>query len=134
MNLGLGLGDHIDNLRIGYCLALYDDGPIQMLTALDGHMHAGFCGIFLQSLKNIFCCFGAGVRADLRTQNLSDLHAKRLSAQIGCSVTQLFLDAKELVILGHTVASAGRSGLDLTGIDRHSKVCNGGVLCLTGAV
>src|SRR5439155_22298272 len=49
-------------------------------------------------------------------------------------VTQLFLDAQELVVLGGTLAARHRAGLDLARVDGDGEVRDEGVLGLAGAV
>ena len=46
-------------------------------------------------------------------------------------LAQLFLNSEKLVILRHTLTSAGRARLNLARIKSHRKVCNGRVLRLT---
>ena len=41
---------------------------------------------------------------------------KGVHSRINSSIAQLFFNAKQLVVLGHTFASAGSAGLDLAGI------------------
>ena len=50
-----------------------------------------------------------------------------LPAQILGGVIQLFLDAQQLVVLGHAVGAAGGAGLDLAGVQGHGQVSDGGV-------
>ena len=47
---------------------------------------------------------------------------------------QLLLDAEQLVVLGDAVGAACRAGLDLTGVQGHSQIGNGGVLGFPTAV
>src|SRR3989475_9065933 len=49
-------------------------------------------------------------------------------------VTQLFLDAQELVVLRGPLAARDRAGLDLAGVDGHGEVGDERVLGLAGAV
>ena len=49
-------------------------------------------------------------------------------------ITQLLLDAEQLVVLGHPVGAAGGAGFDLGGVHRHHDIGNGHVLGLAGAV
>ena len=55
-------------------------------------------------------------------------------AGVNSAGAQLFLNAEQLVILCHTLAAAGSTGLDLAGVQCNSQVCNGGVLGLAGTV
>ena len=59
---------------------------------------------------------------------------QRLCTRINCCCSQLFLNAKKLIVLCNTLASAGSAGLDLTGIQSNRQVRNGGVLSLSGAM
>ena len=54
--------------------------------------------------------------------------------RINSSITQLVLDAEQLVVLGNTLGTGRSTGLDLAGIQSHSQVSNGGILGLTRAV
>ena len=47
---------------------------------------------------------------------------------VTCHCSQFLLYAKELIIFGNTITSAGCPRLDLTGIHRHGKIGNEGVL------
>ena len=47
---------------------------------------------------------------------------------------ELFLDAEELVVLGHTVGAACRTGLDLAGVGSNGDVSDGGILGFARAV
>ena len=49
-------------------------------------------------------------------------------------VAQFFLDAEQLVVLGHAVGAAQRAGLDLSAVGGHGDVGDGGVLSLARAV
>src|SRR5690606_36102549 len=60
--------------------------------------------------------------------------AERGTALVGRLVTQLLFDAQQLVVLGHPVGAAQRTGLDLTGSSTHGQVGNGVVLGLAAAV
>ena len=46
-------------------------------------------------------------------------------------VAQFFLDAEELVVLGHAVGAAQGTGLDLAAVGGHGDVGDGGILGLT---
>ena len=60
--------------------------------------------------------------------------SERFHAGVDGAFAQLLLDAQQLVVLCNTLGTAGSTGLDLAGVQRHSQVCNGGVLGLAGAV
>nr|pir phosphopyruvate hydratase - Deinococcus radiodurans (strain R1) [Deinococcus radiodurans] len=60
--------------------------------------------------------------------------AQRLAAREHGSVAELVFDAQQLVVLGDTVRAAGRAGLDLPGVGRHSEVGDKGVFGLARAV
>ena len=49
---------------------------------------------------------------------------------VNCEVAELFLDAKELVVLGHTVGAAEGAGLDLAAVGGYCDVGDGSVLSL----
>ena len=49
-------------------------------------------------------------------------------------VAQFFLDAQELVVLGHAIGTAERASFDLTGISGHGYISDGGILCFSGTV
>ena len=57
-----------------------------------------------------------------------------LHAGVDGAVAQLLLDAQQLVVLRHTLGTAGRAGLDLAGVQGHGQIGDGGVLGLAGAV
>ena len=57
-------------------------------------------------------------------------HFGALAVAISCVFAEFFLDAEELVVLGHTVAAACRTGLDLSGVGSNSDIGDGSVLCL----
>ena len=58
----------------------------------------------------------------------------QLLVTIDSGIAELFLDADELVVLGHTIGAAHRTGLDLTTVGSHGDVGDGGILSLTRAV
>ena len=58
----------------------------------------------------------------------------QLLVAIHGEVAQFFLDAEQLVVLGHTVGAAQRTGLDLAAVGGHGDVGDGGVLSLTRTV
>ena len=53
---------------------------------------------------------------------------------VDSEVTELFFDAEELVVLGHTVGTAERTGLDLTRVRSYSDVSDRSIFRLTRAV
>ena len=53
---------------------------------------------------------------------------------VDSEVTELFFDAEELVVLGHTVGTAKRTGLDLTRVRSYSDVSDRSIFRLTRAV
>ena len=53
---------------------------------------------------------------------------------INREIAQLFQDTEELVVLGHAVGAAQRTGLDLAAVGGHGDVGDGGVLGLARAV
>src|SRR5450830_1270037 len=55
-------------------------------------------------------------------------------ARVDGLVTQLLLDAKQLVVLGDAIGAAGRAGLDLACASRHGEIGDGRILGLSGAV
>ena len=57
-----------------------------------------------------------------------------LEAEIDGFVAEFFLDAEELVVLGHTIGSGSRAGLDLSGIDGNGEIRDGGILGFAGAM
>src|SRR5574341_57348 len=59
---------------------------------------------------------------------------KYILAAIDRRVAELFLGADELVVLGNTVGAGEGAGLDLARVRGNGKVCDGGVLALSGAV
>ena len=59
---------------------------------------------------------------------------KSIESGIHTARPELLLDAQELVILGDALRAAGRSGLDLTGIERNRQIRNGGVLRFSGTM
>ena len=56
------------------------------------------------------------------------------SAAVGGVFTEHFRNANQLVVLRRAVATAGRSGLDLSGIARHGEVGDEGVFGLAASV
>src|SRR5699024_4618862 len=56
------------------------------------------------------------------------------AACVACGLTQLLLDAEQLVVLRHALAARRGAGLDLAAVGGHRQVGDGGVLGLTGAV
>ena len=54
---------------------------------------------------------------------------ERRTAGVGRRAAQLFLDAQELVVLGHPIGARRGAGLDLPRIAGHGQIGNGGVLC-----
>src|SRR6187401_2707813 len=55
----------------------------------------------------------------------SPLHIiKSTEAGVNCVWSKLLFNAKQLIVLGHTVAAAGASSLNLSGVCGHSNVCN----------
>ncbi len=57
-------------------------------------------------------------------------HLGALAVTVSCVFTEFFLDAEELVVLGHTVAAACRTGLNLSGVGSNCDVGDSSVLCL----
>ena len=57
-----------------------------------------------------------------------------LGVAVGAVVTELLLNADELVVLSHAVGAAERTGLDLSAVGSHCDVGDGSVLGLTTAV
>ena len=57
-----------------------------------------------------------------------------LAVAVGCIVSELLLDAEQLVVLGHAVGAAERTGLDLSAVGGNCDVGDGSVLGLTAAV
>ncbi len=53
---------------------------------------------------------------------------------IHSQIAQLFFDAEQLVVLGHAVGTAQRTGLDLAAVGSHGDVGDGGVLGLARTV
>ena len=62
------------------------------------------------------------------------LEVEGLDAEELGGLTQLFLDAQELVVLADAVGAAGRAGLDLAGAGGHGEVGDEGVFGFAGAV
>src|SRR5690606_5569449 len=56
-----------------------------------------------------------------------------VAAGVGRAIAQLLLDPQQLVVLGHPVAAAQRTGLDLGGGGGHGNIGDGGVLGLARA-
>ncbi len=50
------------------------------------------------------------------------------------AVAQLFFDAKQLVVFGHTVRTAQRTGLDLAAVGSHCDVGDGSIFCFARTV
>ena len=71
----------------------------------------------------------AAYRTDKLPFDIKRLHAREL-----CCHAQLFLNAEQLVVLRNTLTSARCAGLDLAGVQRNCKICDGGILGLAGAV
>src|SRR5262245_4366753 len=65
----------------------------------------------------------------LAAQALDGIHAGVAGAS-----AQLLLDAQQLVVLGHAIRARRRARLDLSTVERHRQVRDGGVLGLTRAV
>ena len=61
-------------------------------------------------------------------------HFGLFAIAVGCVGTEFFLDAEELVVLGHTVGTACRTGLDLSGVGSYGDVGDGSVLGFARAV
>src|SRR5688572_32554371 len=59
---------------------------------------------------------------------------ERGPAGVARSVVELFLDAEQLVVLGHPFRPGGRTGLDLTAVGRDGEVGDRRVLGLAGPV
>ena len=57
-----------------------------------------------------------------------------LGVTVGGVVAELLLDAEQLVVLGHAVGAAQRTGLDLSAVGGNCDVGDCGVLGLTAAV
>ena len=70
----------------------------------------------------------------LLIDSLLALHVESSHAGVDGAVAQLLLDAQQLVVLCHTLRSAGRSGFDLAGIQRNSQIRDCGILRFAGAV
>ena len=64
----------------------------------------------------------------------SALYVESCHAGVNGAAAQLLLNAQQLVVLCNTLGTAGSTGLDLAGVQRHGQIGNGGVLGLTGAV
>ena len=64
----------------------------------------------------------------------SKQNSSLLIHSIACRVSQLLFDAHQLVILGRAVAAAHGAGLDLSGIDGHGDIGDGGVFGLARTV
>ena len=64
----------------------------------------------------------------------SALYVESCHAGVNGAAAQLLLNAQQLVVLCNTLGTAGSTGLDLAGVQRHGQIGNGGVLGLAGAV
>src|SRR5262245_43721473 len=60
--------------------------------------------------------------------------AERIAARVARRFTQLFLDAKELIVLRHSIGPTQRTGLDLSGASGYREVGDRHVLRLAGAM
>ena len=67
----------------------------------------------------------AGTGAPVAESKLT-LHVESSHAGVDGAAAQLLLNAQQLIVLCHTLGAAGRAGLDLAGVQRHSQVRNGG--------
>src|SRR5699024_9935628 len=89
--------------------------------------------------KEKTCCISwkstlTATRFLTETQEKLSFYVKCLKTGIYGAFSQFFLDAQKLVVLGDTFAPAGCACLDLAGIERHGKIGDSGILCLSGAV
>src|SRR6266581_6217979 len=57
-----------------------------------------------------------------------------VAARVADRVTEILLDAQQLVVLGDAVGAGQRAGLDLHGVEAHGDVGDGAVLGFAGAV
>ena len=62
------------------------------------------------------------------------LDVERAHARIDRARAQFFLDAQQLVILGHALGAARRARLNLASVERHGQIGDGGILRLAAAV
>ena len=62
----------------------------------------------------------------------SALHVEGCHAGVDRAAAQLFFNAQQLVVLCHTLGTAGSAGLDLAGVQGNGQIGNGGVLGLAG--
>src|SRR5690606_18936448 len=87
------------------------------------------------------------IRADIETDFGSQKRAayaalsttSSLAAELGAALVrslpaQLLFDAQQLVVLGHAIRTAQRTGLDLTRGSTNSQVGNGVIFGFTGTV
>src|SRR5690606_39874923 len=64
----------------------------------------------------------------------SSLAAELGAALVGSLPAQLLFDAQQLVVLGHAIRTAQRTGLDLTSGSTNSQVGDGVIFGFTGTV
>ena len=57
-----------------------------------------------------------------------------LHAGIDGTIAQFFLNAQQLVVLGHAFRTGRSARLDLVGVQRHSQIGNGGIFRLAAAM
>ena len=62
------------------------------------------------------------------------LNVEAFEAGVDGGGTEIFFDAEELVVLGDAFGAAGGTGLDLTGIESHGQVGDGGIFGFAGTV
>lgn len=58
-----------------------------------------------------------------------ELYLLQLGIAVLCTGAEFFLNADELVVLGHTVCTRHRTRLDLAGVGGNSNVGDGCILC-----
>ncbi len=69
-------------------------------------------------------------RPENRAGFFQTMLSERELAAVDRFITQHLLDAQQLVVLADAVSAAERTGLDLTGVDRHRDIGNGRVFSL----
>ena len=76
---------------------------------------------------------GQFIGCDEATRLLPEV-VEGVEAGVGHGIAEVFLDPQQLVVLGDTVGTGQRTGLDLAGIEADGDVGDGAVFGFTGAM